>query len=62
MIFTALVLTGCSKEEVATEKIPIVKVQRASETNTNSESIFSGVVKGRYETNLAFHFQSQSLP
>ena len=46
MIFTTLVLTGCSKEEVATEKIPIVKFQRASETNTNSESIFSGVVKG----------------
>ena len=61
MIVTTLILTGCSKEEVAMEKIPIVKVQRASETNTNFESIFSGVVKGRYETNLAFQVGGQIM-
>ena len=54
-------LTGCGNEEVVRETIPLVKTQRAGEANVSAESIYSGVVKGRYVTNLAFQVGGQIM-
>ena len=55
------VMTGCSDEEAKNEIIPLVKTQRAGETNVNTESVYPGVVKGRYETNLSFQVGGQIM-
>ena len=55
IILIAMMICGCADEEVAQEKIAYVKTQRAD------ENIYSGVVKGRYETNLAFQVGGQIL-
>ena len=54
-------LTGCGDEEIVKETIPLVKTQRVGEANVSAESIYSGVVKGRYETNLAFQVGGQIM-
>ena len=46
-------LVGCN-EEVAVQKPPLVKVQKVALANAASEENYSGVVRGRYETNLSF--------
>ncbi len=48
-----LLMTGCD-EEVPVQKPPLVKVQRVSLTNSAQEENYSGVVEGRYETDLSF--------
>ena len=53
--------SGCSEEIAVEDKLPLVKTQRVGETNINSESMYSGTVKGRYETNLAFQVGGQIL-
>ena len=61
IIFTVLIFTGCSEEKFVREEIPLVKTQRVGETFANSESVYSGIVKGRYETNLAFQVGGQIM-
>ena len=51
--------SGCSEASVE-NKLPLVKTQLAGKVNINSESVYSGVVKGRYETNLAFQVGDRS--
>ena len=46
-------LAGCSKE-IQTPKPPVVKVQQVNLSDTAQTENYSGVVKGRYETNLSF--------
>ena len=46
-------LAGCSKE-IQTPKPPVVKVQQVSLSDAAQEENYSGVVRGRYETNLSF--------
>lgn len=46
-------LAGCN-EEVVVPKPPLVKVQKITLANAAQEENYSGVVKGRYETNLSF--------
>lgn len=53
VIVAGLMLVGCSKE-VEIPKPPIVKVQQVKAVNAAQEENYSGVVKGRYETNLSF--------
>lgn len=48
-----LLMTGCGKE-VTPPKPPLVKVQQISLSNAAQEENYSGVVRGRYETNLSF--------
>ena len=47
-------MCGCGNEEIQTPKPPLVKVQKIMPSNTAQEENYSGVVRGRYETNLAF--------
>ena len=53
IIAASFLLGGCD-EEVAIQKPPLVKVQKISSVNAASEENYSGVVRGRYETNLSF--------
>lgn len=53
VVAASLLLIGCGKEPTVV-KPPIVKVQQVSLSNTASEENYSGVVRGRYETNLSF--------
>lgn len=53
IVAASLLLVGC-KEEVATLKPPLVKVQQIKLSNAAQEENYSGVVRGRYETNLSF--------
>ena len=53
-IFAAIFLLGGCKEEVAIQKPPLVKVQQIKFSDAAQEENYSGVVKGRYETNLSF--------
>ncbi|MBO4779626.1 MAG: efflux RND transporter periplasmic adaptor subunit [Selenomonadaceae bacterium] len=53
-------LIGCS-EETQTLKPPLVKVQQVSLSNAAQEENYSGVVKGRYETNLSFQVSGKII-
>ena len=54
IFFAAIIFTGCGEEKVEIEKPPIVKTQKVSFANLNSENVYSGTVKGRYETKMSF--------
>ncbi len=60
-IILAMIFTGCGKENVEVEKIPYVKTQKISPANVNAENIYSGVVRGRYQTNMAFQVGGKIL-
>lgn len=49
----SFLLVGCGKE-IQTPKPPLVKVQQVNLSNAAQEENYSGVVRGRYETNLSF--------
>ena len=59
-IFSAIIcaviffVTGCGVEEKVVTKIPLVKTMQVQFAASNTEENYSGVVKGRYETNLSF--------
>ena len=56
-LFTMLVIflcTGCGDDNNQAENIPRVKVQHVKFNSIQDTEKFSGVVKGRYETDLAF--------
>lgn len=53
MLVATFAFAGCS-EQIEQPKPPVVKVQRVSVTNGAVEENYSGVVRGRYESNLAF--------
>ena len=53
VLIASLLIVGCDKEQEVI-KPPVVKVQQVSFSNTASEENYSGVVRGRYETNLSF--------
>ena len=53
IIVVSFLLAGCN-EEVVVPKPPLVKVQKITLANAAQEENYSGVVKGRYETNLSF--------
>lgn len=54
ILAVSFLLTGCGNEEIQTPKPPLVKVQQVKFSNSATEENYSGVVRGRYETNLAF--------
>ena len=61
IILIMSIFSGCDEESAIEDKLPLVKTQRVGQTNINSESVYSGTVKGRYETNLAFQVGGQIL-
>ena len=48
------IFAGCGEKNLENEQPPLVKTQKISAENYSTEKIYSGVVKGRYETKLAF--------
>ncbi len=54
IFFAATFFSGCGDEQAEIEKPPYVKTQKVTTANLNSESVYSGVVKGRYETKMSF--------
>jgi len=53
IIAASFMAAGCA-EQVEPPKPPVVKIQQVSMTSGASEENYSGVVRGRYETNLSF--------
>ena len=53
LICAASLVLGCGDKEIVT-KIPLVKTQQVQSASLTQEENYSGVVKGRYETNLSF--------
>lgn len=60
IIAASFLLSGCN-EEVAVQKPPLVKVQKINLSNAAQEEKFSGVVRGRYETNLSFQVSGKII-
>ena len=60
-LIAILIATGCGNEKVEKNPPPMVKTILASKTVKKDENIFSGVVKGRYETNLSFQTSGRIL-
>ena len=54
VFFIVIFFTGCGDEQVEIEQPLLVKTQKVSNTNLISENIYSGTVKGRYETKMSF--------
>lgn len=54
IIFPLILMTGCGNEKVETPPPPMVKTIVASQAGKIVSDNYSGVVKGRYESNLAF--------
>ena len=50
----SVVFAGCSKQETAKEEIPLVRSQIVKLDNTGQNANYSGEVRGRHETQLAF--------
>jgi len=60
IVCIAFFFAGCGKD-VEQEKIPLVKAERVKFSVTAEEKNYSGVVKGRYETDLAFQVGGKVL-
>ena len=54
VIAVSFLIAGCGEEEVTAPSPPLVKVQQIQSSNAAQEENYSGVVRGRYETNLSF--------
>ena len=54
MLAMSLLTVGCNDQAVEIEKPPVVRTLTVDNDNAESEEIYSGTVKGRYEINLAF--------
>lgn len=50
----SLVLSGCGNKEAAAEPAQLVKTTQVGAKSGDAEGVYSGTVKGRYESNLAF--------
>lgn len=54
-------LTGCSKTETVKEEIPLVRSQIAKVDASGQAASYSGEVRGRYETQLAFQVSGKII-
>ena len=55
-----LLLSGCGKEATS-PKPPLVKTQEAGSASAQMDNVYSGTVRGRYETNMAFQVGGQII-
>ena len=56
-----VLLSGCGHKEAVTDKPVLVKTQQAGTASSESSGTYSGTVKGRYETNMAFQVGGQII-
>ena len=61
LIFLAFSLTGCSNKEVIKEEIPLVRSEIIKMDATGPITNYSGEVRGRYETQLAFQVSGKII-
>lgn len=61
LLLSLYLCTGCGKNEQAVDNIAYVKTQTVDYGANSSEDNYAGVVKGRYETNLAFQVSGKIL-
>ena len=61
IVMMCLMMVGCDDEVQMVEKPPIVRTQTVGNTSATSEEIYSGTVKGRYETNLSFQVSGRII-
>ena len=54
ILLVALSLTGCSKAAIVKEQIPLVRAEIIKVDTAGAVTNYSGEVRGRYETQLAF--------
>jgi multidrug efflux system membrane fusion protein len=54
ILFLSFSLTGCTKTETVKEEIPLVRSQAVKLNDAGQVAKYSGEVRGRYETQLAF--------
>jgi RND family efflux transporter MFP subunit len=54
-------ISGCSKTQPATEEIPAVRAQIVEENSYGINSNYSGEVRGRYESQLAFQVNGKII-
>lgn len=54
VVALALGASGCGKEQAETVQPQLVKIVTVGEATGSTEGTYSGTVKGRYESNLAF--------
>ena len=60
MLVAGILFAGCAKD-VEPPKPPVVKVQQVKLSNAAQEENYSGVVRGRYETNLSFQVSGKII-
>jgi RND family efflux transporter MFP subunit len=61
VVFTALTLVACGKEEAPIEPLRAVKVLKVGESGVASDLDFSGEVRARVESNLGFRVAGKLL-
>lgn len=60
-VFSLFVLAGCGNDDTPDIKDQLVKTQRAVLGDEAAEGTYSGVVRGRYETNMAFQISGRIM-
>ena len=61
ILSTVLIISGCGEQKIEQPPPPLVKTILASQTGKISSEVYPGVVKGRYESNLAFQTSGRIL-
>ncbi len=61
ILMVCLILAGCSKTETAKEEIPFVRSQIVKMDGTGQSASYSGEVRGRYESQLAFQVNGKII-
>ena len=61
IIMCAFLVLGCGKDEIPETKPQVVKTQQVGADSQVLEGTYTGIVRGRYETNLAFQVGGQVL-
>lgn len=61
IIMCAFLLWGCGKDEIPEMKPQVVKTQQVGASSQVLEGTYTGVVRGRYETNLSFQVGGKVL-
>lgn len=61
MSLLMVLLSGCGKDETPEQKPQVVKTQVVGADNQILEGTYTGVVRGRYETNLSFQVGGKIL-
>ncbi len=56
-----VMMAGCGKQAAVETKAPLVKTQAVSFGDGSASATYAGVVRGRYETNMAFQVSGQIL-